>query len=104
VLATLFCPYRHSFKPEPRPAVLLNGFAVEYVSFGPGRPDLEANSAYGPQSPEAYFEVTRTQKTNNGYLVHLRVRCQLYNRQGQPITELRDTELVLPFNNPGLLF
>ncbi|MCU0451676.1 MAG: hypothetical protein MUC97_17830, partial [Bernardetiaceae bacterium] len=38
VLATLFCPYRHSFKPEPRPAVLLNGFAVEYVSFGPGRP------------------------------------------------------------------
>jgi hypothetical protein len=98
VFTTIFCPQRHLFRAEPTPRDRLNGFAVEYVSFGPGRPDIEVSSSYGPQLPKTYLEIVRTERSDGGgYLVHLRVRCQLYNRQGQLVGELRDTEVVMPF-------
>ncbi len=98
ILATTFCPRRHQFWPEPNPSFRLNGFAVGYISFGPGRADIEGSSAYGPQPPNAYLEVLETNQTQGGYLVRLRVSCQLYTRQGRPLGELRDTELRLPFS------
>jgi hypothetical protein len=100
ILATLFCPRKHLFWTETGP--WRHGFAVEYISFGPGLPDLDLSTVYGPQPANAYFEIVETSQTTRGYLCRLRVRCYLYDRRGQLGAELRDTEIAISFFSVNL--